>query len=180
MATHSLYIITVMKYNCIWDMAAAVHRLQAQMDMAMQPLCAKHDITPLQLRVLMAVDRHGQLTGRQLAKAVGMAPGNSSVVCKRLAAAGLLTRERDPQNGRQVTIRLTKRGEALVAHFKQCFLKKCHAVGLLEKPCNPAPRDEAHIAGLAAALDEMSEHLEQYNIKTAGSTEEMMPQGEHV
>ncbi len=97
-----------------WRMLAGMRRVKDQAERALQPFCARHGITPVQLRILMALREAGPLTVSALARQNCMAEANNSTLCKRLAGQGLVVRRRAAEDERQVLVSLTPEGEALL------------------------------------------------------------------
>lgn len=93
-----------------WKMMVGMRRMKEQTDKALQPFCDRYGLTPVQLQILMTLAREGPMTVSTLARRVCMADGNSSALCKRLAAAGFVSRQRDEADERQVVISLSSEG----------------------------------------------------------------------
>ena len=72
-------------------------------------------ITYPQYLVLGALwERDGESVGA-IAERLSLEPSTITPLVKRLAAAGLVTRERNPEDERQVLVRLTEKGRAMQA-----------------------------------------------------------------
>lgn len=69
------------------------------------------DLTFSQANALHTVRHYGQMTVRDLAKALGVSPPSASTMVDRLVEMGMLTREQDPADRRQVRIGVAERGE---------------------------------------------------------------------
>jgi DNA-binding MarR family transcriptional regulator len=67
-----------------------------------------------QLRVLTLMAAHGSLTLGAVASALGVHPSNATRMCDRLVSAGLVDRQDDPDDRRQLRLTLTGAGRALV------------------------------------------------------------------
>lgn len=67
-----------------------------------------------QLRVLTLMATHGSLTLGAVAAALGVHPSNATRMCDRLVAAGLVYRQDDPGDRRQLQLTLTASGAELV------------------------------------------------------------------
>lgn len=100
-----------------WQLLNAMVRLKEVTELTIQPFCSAKGITPLQLRILVTLNFKGPQTITALAKQTCMAGANGSALCKRLAGEGLLLRERDPADERQVLVSLSTEGEMLVREF---------------------------------------------------------------
>ena len=72
-----------------------------------------------QLRVLFVVDQHGAINLSGLASELGALLSSASRLCDRLEAAGLIVRESGQQSRREIAIRLSPDGEALLERVRQ-------------------------------------------------------------
>ena len=78
-----------------------------------KPLLDRLGITYPQYLALLALwEEDGRLVGA-IAARLGLEPSTMTPLVKRLEAAGLVTRARNPDDERQVRVRLTERGVAL-------------------------------------------------------------------
>ena len=75
----------------------------------LEPLC----LTQPQYLVMLALWQHGPLSVKELSRLLQLDPGTLSPLLKRLEAAGLLRRERDPKDQRNLALALTDKGTAL-------------------------------------------------------------------
>jgi DNA-binding MarR family transcriptional regulator len=71
-------------------------------------------VTPPQLRVLVMVASRGPLNLAAVARGLGVHPSNATRACDRLVASGLLDRREDPDDRRNLLLRLTPEGRRLV------------------------------------------------------------------
>jgi len=69
--------------------------------------------TAQQRFVLRCVGKFPGMTSGQLARVLHLDPGTVSAALRRLEHQKLLERERDPEDGRRVTLRLTDSGRAI-------------------------------------------------------------------
>ncbi len=90
-----------------------------QIDGLLAPVRSRHGLTPSQLRLLMLVNVPEGMTIGQLGQHMLMAPGNTSNLCKRLEALGLLARHRDQKDERVVHVTLTAAGQGVLAEADQ-------------------------------------------------------------
>ncbi|GAA3935088.1 hypothetical protein GCM10023085_15580 [Actinomadura viridis] len=72
-------------------------------------------VSPIQLRAVEALARHGEVNLRGLAADLDVIPSSASRLCDRLEAAGLLVRENARSDRREIVLRLSSRGEELFA-----------------------------------------------------------------
>ena len=70
-------------------------------------------LTHPQYLVMLALWQHGKLSVKSLSGLLQLDPGTLSPLIKRLEAAGLLRRDRDPRDERALAISLTDKGRAL-------------------------------------------------------------------
>lgn len=80
---------------------------------AYKPLLEPLGLTYPQYLVMMALWDRDELTVKMLGERLGLDSGTLSPLLKRLEAAGLITRERDSEDERQVLICLTEPGSDL-------------------------------------------------------------------
>ena len=76
-------------------------------------------VPSVQLRALLIIDRMGSLNLNQLASGLGASASASSRLCDRMAAAGLLTRERATGSRREIVLVLTESGRRLAEWVRQ-------------------------------------------------------------
>lgn len=88
----------------------------AHLESELEEALAEHRLTRASFLVLAALERAEDhtLNQRELVAKVRRTSGTMSVRLGRLEHAGLLSRERDPENRRSVTVTLTERGLKLV------------------------------------------------------------------
>jgi DNA-binding MarR family transcriptional regulator len=76
-------------------------------------------VPAVQLRALLIIDRAGTLNLNQLAKGLGASASASSRLCDRMAAAGLLSRERAAGSRREIVLVLTESGRRLAEWVRE-------------------------------------------------------------
>ncbi|MER5464771.1 MarR family transcriptional regulator [Streptomyces sp. NPDC002668] len=86
---------------------------------AYRPVLAELELTYPQYLVMLAVWERGEVPMKELGAALGLDYGTLSPLLKRLESAGLLRRERQPEDERLVMVAATERGEALRARAEQ-------------------------------------------------------------
>lgn len=74
----------------------------------------EHDVTLPQYRALVVLAGRGPLRASELAESLGVHPSTVTRLCDRLVAKRLVRRAGSPDNRREVSIRLTPKGERLV------------------------------------------------------------------
>ena len=90
----------------------ALDRVHSLMSRQIHATMTGHEVTRPQYSVLRLLLEEGRLTANALSGHMGVTPGNLTGVIDRLEAAGLVERQRDPQDRRCVTLSLTAAGEA--------------------------------------------------------------------
>jgi DNA-binding MarR family transcriptional regulator len=80
-----------------------------------RPVLEPMGLTHPQYLVMLALWQHGSLSVKDLSGLLQLDPGTLSPLLKRLEAAGLLRRERDPRDQRNLALALTDKGRALRA-----------------------------------------------------------------
>jgi DNA-binding MarR family transcriptional regulator len=90
-------------------MSVAARNVVAVYRPVLEPLGLTHP----QYLVMLALWQYGQLSVKELSGLLQLDPGTLSPLLKRLEAAGLLRRERDPKDQRNLALALTDRGKAL-------------------------------------------------------------------
>jgi DNA-binding MarR family transcriptional regulator len=78
-----------------------------------RPLLEPLGLTHPQYLVMLALWQHGPLSVKDLSRLLQLDPGTLSPLLKRLEAGGLLRRERDPKDQRNLALALTDKGIAL-------------------------------------------------------------------
>ena len=84
-----------------------------------RPVLEPLGLTHPQYLVMLALWQHGQLSVKELSGLLQLDPGTLSPLLKRLEAAGLLRRERDPKDQRNLALALTEKGRALRAEAEK-------------------------------------------------------------
>ena len=84
-----------------------------------RPVLEPLGLTHPQYLVMLALWQHGQLSVKDLSGLLQLDPGTLSPLLKRLEAAGLLRRERDPKDQRNLALALTDKGQALRAEAEK-------------------------------------------------------------
>lgn len=78
-----------------------------------RPVLEPLGLTHPQYLVMLALWQYGTLSVKKLSGLLQLDPGTLSPLLKRLEAAGLLSRERDTEDQRNLALALTDKGEAL-------------------------------------------------------------------
>src|SRR3982751_1758714 len=78
-----------------------------------RPVLEPLGLTHPQYLVMLALWQHGPLSVKELSRLLQLDPGTLSPLLKRLESSGLLRRERDPRDQRNLALALTDQGRAL-------------------------------------------------------------------
>jgi DNA-binding MarR family transcriptional regulator len=84
-----------------------------------RPVLEPLGLTHPQYLVMLALWQYGPLSVKALSGLLQLDPGTLSPLLKRLEAAGLLRRERDPNDQRNLALVLTDKGRALRAEAEK-------------------------------------------------------------
>jgi DNA-binding MarR family transcriptional regulator len=84
-----------------------------------RPVLEPLGLTHPQYLVMLALWQYGPLSVKQLSGLLQLDPGTLSPLLKRLEAGGLLRRERDPKDQRNLALALTDKGRALRAEAEK-------------------------------------------------------------
>ena len=98
-----------------FELSVAARNVVAVYRPVLEPLGLTHP----QYLVMLALWQHGQLSVKELSGLLQLDPGTLSPLLKRLEAAGLLRRERDPKDQRNLALALTEKGRALRAEAEK-------------------------------------------------------------
>lgn len=112
-------------------------------------------VSPSQLRALLVIGRGGGINLRTLGAVLGSRPPSVTRLCDRMAAMGLLERTPSPTSRREVELRLTARGRALLEEQRAIRVREMSAV--LERM--PTAAVEALIVGLTGFREAADEVL---------------------
>ncbi|WP_063788106.1 MarR family winged helix-turn-helix transcriptional regulator [Streptomyces sp. XY66] len=85
-------------------------------------------VSPSQLRALLAVEGAEGVNLRTLGDVLGSRPPSVTRLCDRLEAMGLLTRSPHPSRRREVEVRLTPQGRALLDERRAIRVRELSAV----------------------------------------------------
>jgi MarR family transcriptional regulator, organic hydroperoxide resistance regulator len=91
------------------ELMGAERRLRAR-----DQKCAKGDLTQGQIRALFTIDKSGEATAGELAKAAELSPASVSTMLDNLEREGIVSRQRSEQDRRVVVVTLTDSGRALL------------------------------------------------------------------
>ncbi len=91
----------------------------------------KLDVPLAQLKSLYIIVSRGHTNFRNLAKDLGVTPGNVTGIIDRLVEQGLVVRNPSPEDHRVVRLQATDRGRALVADLVENHVR--HMVRALER-----------------------------------------------
>ncbi|MFD8691990.1 MarR family winged helix-turn-helix transcriptional regulator [Streptomyces sp. NPDC059651] len=101
-------------------------------------------VSPSQLRALLVIERQEGSNLRSLGEALGSRAPSVSRLCDRMEAMGLVQRDPSATSRREVELRLTARGRAL--------LEECRAIRTRELSAVLERMEPAEVAALADGL----------------------------
>jgi DNA-binding MarR family transcriptional regulator len=84
-----------------------------------RPVLEPLGLTHPQYLVMLALWQHGSLSVKELSGLLQLDPGTLSPLLKRLETAGLLRRERNPRDQRNLALTLTDKGRSLRAEAER-------------------------------------------------------------
>jgi DNA-binding MarR family transcriptional regulator len=84
-----------------------------------RPVLEPLGLTHPQYLVMLALWQHGPLSVKELSRLLQLDPGTLSPLLKRLESSGLLRRERDAKDQRNLALALTDKGAALRAEAEK-------------------------------------------------------------
>jgi len=136
------------------DAAAAVEEVSgALLEVTLAALAAA-DLPLLQVRLLLALDRHGPLNLGRVAVELGLSAPSASRLVGRAVEAGLILRDVSDRSRREVSLRLSPSGRRTLRVFRQ---RRRRAISRMTGQMSASERD-ALLAGLSA-LNASAERL---------------------
>ncbi|MFD5097455.1 MarR family winged helix-turn-helix transcriptional regulator [Streptomyces albidochromogenes] len=102
-------------------------------------------VSPSQLRALTTLEGQEGVNLRALGEALGTRPSSVSRLCDRLEAAGLVERYPSMTSRREIEVRLSRRGRAVLAEFRAFRAREVETVLREMSP--------SHLAALADGLE---------------------------
>ncbi|WP_237685524.1 MarR family winged helix-turn-helix transcriptional regulator [Arthrobacter sunyaminii] len=124
---------------------------------AYKPVLEKLGLTHPQYLVMLALWEQSPRSVRSLGAALAMEPATLSPMLKRLEAAGLLTRNRAPEDDRSLAVELTEAGRSLrgkAAEVPGTMLERLNLTRDQVQELNEAMRRLIESAQLAVAADQ--------------------------
>jgi DNA-binding MarR family transcriptional regulator len=88
----------------------------------------KLSLTIPQLKSLFYISRHGKVNLSGLASGIRVTPANVTGIVDRLAGQALLMRIPDPNDRRITWLRVTEKGEALLANLREGRVSEMHKI----------------------------------------------------
>jgi MarR family transcriptional regulator, organic hydroperoxide resistance regulator len=96
----------------------AMHTTVRAFDAVYRELLAEHGLSYPQYIALMGVGEHGPITVSSLGELMRLDSGTLSPLLKRMEAAGLVSRARDPEDERRVLVSVTAAGRERLAALR--------------------------------------------------------------
>ncbi|MET7752149.1 MarR family transcriptional regulator [Micromonospora sp. NPDC005367] len=151
------------------NLAAAIDAAAEALVNVLDSTASRHQVSvsPTQLRVLSLICARSETNVNRLAELLDVVPSSASRLCDRLEATGLLRREADPRDRREVRLLPTAAGQQLLRELTERRQRAVQAV--LDRM--PARAQNDLLIGLmafeqAAALA-AGEQQEDPNVRTA-------------
>jgi DNA-binding MarR family transcriptional regulator len=88
-------------------------------------------LTPAQAHMVMTVRQHGEVTLKQLASALHVKAPAASTMLERLVEMGILTREENPTDRREILIKVSAKDESRIQAMERRHLQ--FAMDLIDK-----------------------------------------------
>ncbi len=145
----SIELVAVNDSLCILQ---SIRRIAQCIGQHSKRLSSTHNITSPQLVALMAIGQLGQGTLRSIGRAIQLSPSTVVGIVDRLEEKGLVRRERDIKDRRNVFVRVTVAGQLVVANAPSA-LPEGFSVAL-----SALPEPDRQI--LIVALDQLALMLE--------------------
>lgn len=119
-----------------------------------RPVLEPMGLTHPQYLVMLALWEQSPRTLRELSELLHLDPGTLSPLVKRLERAGLVTRERDPRDERNLALTLTRQGRALRRRAEKVPAEIVRRLGV---PVDELEHARLVITDLLAAADRASD-----------------------
>lgn len=145
-----------------WEQMQIMRTFVFEMEKVMQPFCTHNELTMMQLKVLVVLQEYGAQTVSNIAKLTNMAGANTSVLCKKMEKDGLVLRERDPEDERQVIVALTPLGQNIVKEFTINCQKQVEEIHF-EMTSQEAETINKGVQTILAVLERMQNNKEAQN-----------------
>jgi DNA-binding MarR family transcriptional regulator len=131
------------------ELMGAERRLRAR-----DQKCAKGDLTQGQIRALFTIDKSGEATAGELAKAAELSPASVSSMLDHLERDGIVSRHRSESDRRVVVVTLTDSGRALLDDKREAWRARgAQALAGVSDEHLAAAADVMH--RMAALLDDL-------------------------
>jgi DNA-binding MarR family transcriptional regulator len=111
------------------------------------------DIGMGQLKAMMVLVKHRQLTVGGIARALSISEPSASLLVDKLVGRGLVVRETDPADRRRTLVLPSEEGDQLVERLRRS--RREHLIGWLEQ------MDEGDLAALAQGLGALADVIER-------------------
>jgi DNA-binding MarR family transcriptional regulator len=130
------------------ELMGAERRLRAR-----DQKCAPGDLTQSHIRALFRIDKSGETTAGELAKAAELSPASVSAMLDHLERDGVVQRRRAEHDRRVVVVSLTDSGRALLEEKREAFRRR-GAEALADVP-------DAHLHAAADVMHRLAGLLDE-------------------
>ena len=138
--------------NTIFSM---IREISYKIDLLLQETANKLDLTPLQLKIIIALySRDEDVSIGNLGKTIGVTGGNISNICKKLEKKGFVVRKRSEEDERVVNVSLTEKGIAASKDLGEYFYKIREEF--------PGDSVDVNLETIIEELKELDELLDKY------------------
>lgn len=138
--------------NTIFSM---IREISYKIDLLLQETANKLDLTPLQLKIIIALySRDEDVSIGNLGKTIGVTGGNISNICKKLEKKGFVVRKRSEEDERVVNVSLTEKGIAASKDLGEYFYKIREEF--------PGDTVDVNLETIIEELKELDELLDKY------------------
>ena len=132
-------------------LASALRVSLARLNRRLRRQATVDTLTPTQLAVLAAVERHSAISPGELAELEKMQPPSMTRVVAALAERGLIERTPHPTDRRQITVTVTEAGSALLVEER-----RRKEAWLTQRLKDLTPQERAVLRAAAPILEKLS------------------------
>ena len=100
----------------IWEI---LHTVKTRMEKLMAPIAQEEGLTPLQIFILLVIQKRRITSVGELIRITGINQGNASTICKKLENSGFIQRKRNSEDERVVSLLITEKGNQALFRINQ-------------------------------------------------------------
>jgi DNA-binding MarR family transcriptional regulator len=106
----------------------ALRKIMQAIELNSKRLVKRVGLTGPQLVILQEVDRNGEVTAGEIARAVSLSQATVTGILERMEKRGLLARQRSDRDKRRIMVRITERGRQILDEapplMQEAFVEK--------------------------------------------------------